>query len=300
MPPPFRARVVNRNTRRPVRNATVEVLPAKPAKPGEKPADAKPHDLGRRGRLTLPPSPYHLPEALGVRESRNVELVFRAPGYVPGKTRLEPKNWNAAWHISGLRPCPTEAEGEPGVEELPPPKIVAPGAFSAHSMHQHSSGVVLGFRPLVHMDRTLLREDLDLQGAGGIHAGMAAGGGPLLGTMSLNYVPLEGEDSDEDVDAYWFDAGLSGAIPLTDDEPALTPALRIGIGPSLLFMDFERSTYDTGGIGFFLRTGLGLWGREERFALEAIGDVHGWVGVDSHQTQAAWAGTVGVQLVVRF
>jgi hypothetical protein len=306
-PPPYRTRLLDRRTRKPVAKARAEIRPVlrgkEPEKPGEpekpvKLGESRPFDLNERGELMLHRDMLRPPEG-GLAPLR-AEMVFRAPGYVPGRARIAPQEWDGAWRVYSLRPRPDDAEGELPPEDLPPPKVIAPAAFSPYSFYRDGSGPFVGVRPLVRIDRSVLDEELELDGLCGVQVGLNGGGGALMGLMSLNWVPLEGERSGQDVHVYWFDAGLGGACPFTDADLSLMPAWRIEIGPSLLFMDFEKGSYDTGGLGLFGRFGLGLWGRDARFALEAVADVHGWVGGDSHQVQAAWAASVGAQLILRF
>ncbi len=309
-PPPYRARLLDRTTGKPVAKAKAEVRPVlgdeKPEKPGEDRKPEEPVKLGKprflhldeRGELFLYREVLRPPE--GDRAPLRAEVTFRAPGYVPGRARIARGDWDGSWRVFSLSPRLDDAEGDLPPEDLPPPKVVAPAAFSPYSFYESGQGPFVGVLPLVHVDRSVLNGDMELDGVAGVQAGLNYGGGGLMGTMSLNWVPLEMERGGEDVDVYWFDLGLGGACPFTDADLSLTPAWRIELGPSLLFMNFEKGSYDTGGLGLFGRFGLGLWGRDARFGLEAVADLHGWVGADSHQVQAAWAASVGGQLVIRF
>lgn len=292
VPPPdyYRAKVVDRRTREPIPNAEAEVKRREQA--GE-PAKPEIVSLGPEGRLLLPCRRY-----LKWWRMDRAEIVFRAPGYVPGRTVAKPEDFDGSRRIFGLRPLPPG--GGPQVEDLPEPEVIPPAAFSPYrSWEQGLIFLTPGARPLAHLDRTLLPSDLELRDPGGLHVSLVAVS-LFSGEVSLNYLPLE-EEGGREVEVIWLDAGLGGAVPLVESEEApLVPAVRITVGPSLLYMDFERGGYDTGGFGLFGRVGLGLWEREARFGLEAFGDLHGWVGGDSHQIQAAWAATLGLNLFVRF
>jgi hypothetical protein len=149
----------------------------------------------------------------------------------------------------------------------------------------------------VFIERTDLPEDLELDGPMGYELGLFVAD-QAQGRVSLTYIPLEEEDSDRDVDAYWLD--WSGGQSYSLWGGPLFGALRYEIGPSLLFMDFERSTYDTFGLGGLARGIFGVYFSKPQLGIELSGDVHGWVGADSHDPQAAWAATLGINVTVKF
>jgi len=161
-------------------------------------------------------------------------------------------------------------------------------------------GPLAGMRPLARLERSELSTGLKSESPGGFHVGIFASEEPLLGSVSYAWLPLEERATGGDVDAHWLDAGLGVGLPLARGDPAVAPLARVAAGASVLFLDFERNSCDTCAAGMYARAGLGLWTREKRFGLEVFGDLHGWIGVDGHGLQTAWAATAGFSVIVRF
>jgi hypothetical protein len=156
-------------------------------------------------------------------------------------------------------------------------------------------GLMPGWRPLVHVDRTHLDTDLELEGDGGLDLSFVAAH-ELAFSVSASYVPMEEEDTGRDVDCFWLDAGLGvgGGPPVWDRGPVLYATA----GPSFFVMHGEGGAPDMIAFGGFGRAGVGYcWGR---LGLEVFGDIHGWLGGDSDDAQAAWAASLGVSASLSF
>jgi hypothetical protein len=156
-----------------------------------------------------------------------------------------------------------------------------------------------GWRPLAHVNRTHLERDLELDDPGGFDASFVFGDAvqALVLSGSAGYAPMEEEDTGRDVDCFWVDAGLGGrgGTGLPGEEWQFL--WHATAGPSLLVMEFERGGHDTVGLGAFGRAAVGLCWRQQ-VGLELFGDLHGWVGADSDDAQAAWAASLGVNVFV--
>jgi len=157
-------------------------------------------------------------------------------------------------------------------------------------------GLMAGWRPLAHVDRSHLNANLELDDAGGLDVSFVAGQRPLAMSVSAAYVPMEEEHTGRDVDCLWLDAGLGvGTGPPGAWREVVFHATA---GPSLLLMDFERGDDDTMGLGVFGRGGVGYcWGR---LGMEVFGDLHGWLGTDSKDSHAAWAASLGLNAFFSF
>lgn len=168
---------------------------------------------------------------------------------------------------------------------------------SAHDFR----GAGVGLRPLIHVERTDLDSSLDLDGPGAFEVGFVVLGGEIAQSCWLGYAPLEEKGTGRDVGCYWLDLGggfTSSSADLPEsDRPSLVTHWEVG--PSLTFMDFEKNTYDTVGVGGFARLTFDLR-LCHRVGAYISGDIHGWLGVDAHGAQSAWATSLGMGLVVRF
>jgi hypothetical protein len=146
------------------------------------------------------------------------------------------------------------------------------------------------WRPLVYAERSDLDDDLEQRSAGGFELSLFADidddvmiGGALAVEL------YEQEDSGRDVELYRLDAGAGTAVTRS--------FFRAGVmvGSSLVFMDFERETYDTWAAGMFARGSLSL-GPWARWSVGVHADLHGWLGLDKHGFQSAWGTAFGAQI----
>ncbi|MHC4917108.1 MAG: hypothetical protein ACYTGB_16635 [Planctomycetota bacterium] len=113
---------------------------------------------------------------------------------------------------------------------------------------------------------------------------------------SLWYMPARQSESGGRVNLYGLDGLLLWRQPLAGFDTSTyhveyTSLLhaRIGLGPSLVLMDFRNDC------GAALGSSLG-----KHLRLEVFGDAHGWLGSDGEDFRAAWVASLGVTLAVSF
>jgi hypothetical protein len=158
-------------------------------------------------------------------------------------------------------------------------------------------GLTVGIRPLVVIERSDMPEPLELDGPFGYEVGLHVSE-DAQGKLSLIYLPLEGEKSGDPVDAWIIDWGGGFAHKLW--EGPVYGQVRYEVGTTFLWLNYEKSTYDTIGTGLFTSGIFGIHAADFPLALEASVNAHGWLGFDAHDPQSAWAFTVGVNLIVKF
>jgi hypothetical protein len=162
--------------------------------------------------------------------------------------------------------------------------------------------IFASFVPAALVDRTHAPGELELRYAGGFAAGVTLWGQGITGVISANYLPLEDNSTNEHVDAFWIDAGVGGFERLGSGHSRIAPFARFHGGPSLMLLDYaDENSRDLFAAGGYASCGVGLMdGSNSRWGVEIFGDVHGWVGADAHQIQAAYALRAGASLVIRF
>jgi hypothetical protein len=160
-------------------------------------------------------------------------------------------------------------------------------------------GVTAGVRPYFHAERSKLPHKLVPDGPLGYEAGLFISDEEMgAGRLSLAYLPLEEDDQDRRVNCFWLDLSAGPEYRLWD--AAVSGKLRCEFGFSLLYLDFEKDTYNTYAVGGLGRGIFGMYAGDSAVGLEFSFDAHGWVGADAHDFQTSWAGTLGVNLVAKF
>jgi hypothetical protein len=207
-----------------------------------------------------------------------------------------PAQWAGPAHRSFVRPtADCSLLAREGSSALPADTLALTetASFDAPDLDRW---LAAGWRPLVHLDRTDLDRDLELDDPGGFDAAIGAVF-IVAADVSASYAPMEEEDTGRDVDCFWLDAGFGLGTAGPPGE-AFQGLLHATIGPSLFVMEGEGGAPDMLGLGAFLRAGIGVtW---QQVGLEVFGDLHGWLGGDSDDFQAAWAASLGVNLLVLF
>lgn len=115
--------------------------------------------------------------------------------------------------------------------------------------------------------------------------------------VGLTYLPMKNQHTGEKVDVYLSDAMALARVPII---PSCYPNLhaRVGLGPSLLYMDREDGG-DMAGFGLCARAAVGCLLGENAY-LEVYGSARGWLGRDAEHSRTAWSAGLGVALGVRF
>lgn len=176
----------------------------------------------------------------------------------------------------------------------------AAGCEPLGSPYDEQASVLGSVRPLVHLSRTHLARELEMEGDMALELAVTRNSpqGDVL--AAFIYLPLNERNTGRDVRCYLLDALISERLSLAGENRGLPVYFRFGLGWSLLYMDFEEdSNRDTWALGAVTRMGVGV--QFTKFAgIEAFGDLHGWGGMDEDRVQGAWAASVGLTVYVAF
>ncbi|MHC4914205.1 MAG: hypothetical protein ACYTGB_01835 [Planctomycetota bacterium] len=160
-------------------------------------------------------------------------------------------------------------------------------------------GLVATVKPLVKLERTDGPAGLRLDDGPGYELGLLVAEDDMMGRFSLSYTLMEEKARDDcPVHAYWLD--WSGGYAKTFWDGPIALGARWEAGVSFLFIDYEKGTYDTFGLGAVGRMAVGAYTEDFRFGLELSGDARGYAGLDSHGFQTGWGYSLGISLLANF